>query len=101
VDARSHQSLAVYASILLVPLVAVWLSESVGDTPVLVDIVFFGILAGLFLIPFSWVMRVAVPNRVGLRIFVSVLVLLLLAISTAVISLLWVTGQAGGRLWPE
>jgi hypothetical protein len=101
VDIRRHQSLAVYASVLLVPLMVVWLSESAGGTPVLVDIVFLGILAGLFLIPFSWVMRVAVPNRAGLRIFASVSVLLLLAFATAVISVLWVTRQAGGRLWPE
>jgi hypothetical protein len=91
----------VYASILLLPLVAVWLSESVGDTPVLVDVVFLGILAGLFLIPFSWVMRVAVPNRVGLRIFASAMVLLLLAFATAVISLWWVIRQSGGRIWSE
>ena len=100
-DIRRHKSLAVYASALLVPLMVIWLSESVGETPVLVDIAFLGILAGLVLIPFSWVMQVAVPNRKGLRILASVLVLLLLAFTTAVISLLWITRQAGGRLFPE
>lgn len=82
------------------PLMFIWLSESVQDTPILVDVVFLGVLAGLFLIPYTWVMRVAVPNRVGLRIAVSLLILILLALAAAAISLWWVT-RGSGRLFPE
>lgn len=100
VDLSRHRRLAIGASVLLVPLVFVWLSESVQDTPILVDVLFFAVLAGLFLIPFTWMMRVAVPRRLGLRVAVSLLVLVLLAFSAAAISLWWTTARDGGRLWP-
>ena len=101
-DIRRHQSLAAWTVPLFVLLVVVWLTVSDNrSTSIMVDVVVLGTLAGLFLIPFSWLMRVAVRHSLGLRMVTSMFVLLLLAFMAAIISLWWVTSQHGGRLFPE
>jgi hypothetical protein len=101
-DIRRHQSLAAWTVPLFVLLVVVWLTVSDNrSTSIMVDVVVLGTLAGLFLIPFSWLMRVAVPHSLGLRMVTSMLVLILLAFMAAFISLWWVTSQHGGRPFPQ
>ena len=101
-DIRRHQGLAAWSVPLFVLLVVVWRTVNHnGSTSIIVDVVVMGTLAGLFLIPFSWLMRVAVPHSLGLRMVTSMFVLLLLAFMAAFISLWWVTSQHGGRLFPE
>jgi hypothetical protein len=101
-DIRRHRGLAAWTVPLFVLLAVVWLTVSDNrSTSIIVDVVVLGTLAVMFLIPFSWLMRVAVPHSLRLRVVTSVIVLILLTLMAAYISLWWVTSQHGGRMFPE
>ena len=98
---RYHQRSAAGAAALLVllalaPIAIIDLSE----TAIWVDVALAGTAVALFLVAFSWIMTVAVPKSLGLRLALSVVVLFLLVFTAALISLWWVT-RGTGRLFPE
>jgi len=90
VDVRHHQAIALAAATLLVVVVyASFTIIDLGSTPIWADVVLLCTLAVLFLTAFSWLMRVAVPGSLGIRILASMIVLLALALVALFVSAWW------------